>query len=133
MKVNNERNWWQTFAHQLKGVALVATMIAMGLSGTPVQAETVDKAPCMQDAAGFNLNCSANDIQLSEVTEEDINIIKPCLYPGDTTTFTAEFTTVLTAKARHDLGIYFAIDGDVNGDGALTGECSVSSLAYQLE
>ncbi len=130
MKKSRERSWWQTFAHQLKGAALVVAMIAMGLSGTSLQAETV-VAPCMQDAAGFNLNCTANDIQLSEVTEEDVTIIKPCRYPGDTTTFEAKFTTVLTAKARHDLGIYFAIDGDVNGDGALTGDCSVSSLEYQ--
>ncbi len=129
MKVNKKNHWWQTSAHQLKGVALGAAMIVMGLSGTPLLAETAE-GDCIQTAAGFNLNCSANDIQLSEVTEIKI-LDDGCAYLGDDVTFRATFETILTAKERHDIGIYFAIDGDVNGDGALTGECSVSSLEYQ--
>jgi hypothetical protein len=103
----------------------------------PALAETVVDG-CMQDAYQIlnhqSLNCTANDIQLSNVT--DLNITDPCQYPGDTVTFTATFETVLTAQARHDIGIYFSVDGDapapgeLTGDGALTGTCSVSTVDY---
>ena len=33
-------------------------------------------------------------------------------------------------SSRHDVGIYFSLDGDPNGDGALTGSCTVSTPAY---
>jgi len=104
------------------------------LGGTqPALAETVEDG-CMQDAYHLlkdqKLNCTANDIQLSEVAPGDVTITDPCDYPGDMVTFTAKFTTILTAQARHDIGIYFSTDGDVNGDGALTGACSVSTVDY---
>jgi hypothetical protein len=88
------------------------------------------KDGCMQDLAGYSLNCTANDVGLSEVMPGDVNILDPCTYPGDTTTFQARFTTVLTAQARHDIGIFFDLGGDPEKDGALTGTCSVSSLHY---
>lgn len=88
---------------------------------------------CMQDAAGFALNCTANDVRISRVLEP-VEITDPCDYPGDTTTFTATFETELTATARHDIGIYFDVGGDYPvGDGALTGTCSVSSLNYKVD
>jgi hypothetical protein len=59
-----------------------------------------------------------------------IEITDPCDYPNDDVTFTAEFEVDLTAKERHDIGIYFATDGDGNGDGALTGGCSITSLPW---
>lgn len=127
MKTNNKRDGWQILSHLLRGLAIPFFMV---LAFVNVSAETIPEAPCMQDAAGFNLKCTANDIQLSEVAEDDLTIIDPCSYPGDQTTFKARFTTILTAQKRHDIGIYFAIDGDVNGDGALTGKCSVSSVPY---
>lgn len=114
----------------MKNFLLAIPLLMVLAFSTPISAETITGV-CMEDAAGFSLNCTANDIQLSEVLPGDLNIIKGCDFPGDTTTFEARFTTVLTAQARHDLGIYFAIDGDLNGDGALTGSCSVSSLDYK--
>ena len=51
MKKSRERSWWQTFAHQLKGAALVAAMIAMGLIGTPLQAAS---------DMGYNLQACRN-------------------------------------------------------------------------
>ena len=107
------------------------SLIALLLFSAPVFAETVNNADCMETAAGFNLNCTANDISLSEVLPEDITITEPCSYAGDDVTFTAVFNTVLTAKARHDIGIYFDVSGDIEEDGALTGNCSVSSVEYQ--
>ncbi|MFO7696441.1 MAG: hypothetical protein R6X16_04705 [Anaerolineae bacterium] len=84
---------------------------------------------CMQDVAGFSLVCSANDVRLSRAMEP-ILISDPCDFPGDTVTFMATFETVLTAQARHDIGIYFATDGDPNGDGAVTGTCTSSTVPY---
>jgi len=114
---------------------LAGTLLLCGAQ--PALAETAVDG-CMQDAYQMlnnqSLNCTANDIQLSNVT--DLNITDPCEYPGDTVTFTATFETVLTAQARHDIGIYFSTDGDVpapgavTGDGALTGTCSVSTVDY---
>lgn len=115
----------------MKNFLLAIPLLMVLAFSTPISAETISPSACMEDAAGFSLNCTANDIQLSEVLPGDLTIIKGCDFPGDTTTFEARFTTVLTAQARHDLGIYFAIDGDLNGDGALTGSCSVSSLDYK--
>jgi hypothetical protein len=85
--------------------------------------------PCMEETAGFGLNCTANDVQLSAA--ENIEILDDgCAYPGDTVTFRADFRVVLTAQARHDIGIWFAQDGDLNGDGAITGTCTAATPAY---
>lgn len=96
--------------------------------------QTVADAQCMQDRAGFSLTCTANDVGIAGVARnsdgsDDITIIDPCSQAGDSVTFTARFDVLLTAQERHDIGIYFATDGDPNGDGALTGSCSVSTLA----
>jgi hypothetical protein len=72
----------------------------------------------MQDLAGFALNCTANDVQISRATV--LEITDPCEYPGDKTTFVADFEVVVTAKERYDIGLYFATDGDLNKDGAIS-------------
>lgn len=63
-----------------------------------------------------------------------------CAFAGDFTSFAATFIVELSAQARYDIGLYFGIDGDPNGDGALTGSlfsddeppenisCSISTL-----
>src|SRR5205823_470308 len=38
-------------------------------------------------------------------------------------TFQADFRVLLTAQTRYDIGMYIATDGDLNGNGALTGQC----------
>jgi cysteine-rich repeat protein len=91
-----------------------------------------DRAPaavydaCMEDAAGFGLNCTANDIQLAGVTNVVV-LDDGCAFPGDTVTFDATVELLLTAQARHDVGIYFATDA---GD-ALNGSCLVDTLPFQ--
>jgi hypothetical protein len=98
-------------------------------------AEQVD-AYCMQDQAGFELNCTANDIQISGVAKnpdgsDRLEVLDDgCAYPGDTVTFTATFDVVVTAKERHDVGIYFVTDGDPDGDGAISGACNISTMPY---
>ncbi len=63
MKVNNKRSLWQTFVHRFKGTALVAGMIAMGLSGTPLQAVSIDLEGCR--------NSDTNGYTLSSLTDAD--------------------------------------------------------------
>jgi len=84
---------------------------------------------CIQDVADFGLNCTANDVRVAEATNITIHD-DGCAFPGDTVTFTADFTVELTAQTRYDLGIWFANDGDPNGDGALTGSCTAATPAY---
>jgi len=72
---------------------------------------------------GGTLNCTANDVQLASVT--DVTILDDgCAFIGDTVTFDADYEIVLTAQARHDIGIYLAEDG---GD-ALFGTCEIATL-----
>lgn len=130
----------------LGGRALaVGALFALMTSSGPVLGDTVE-AGCMQDLAGFDLTCTANDVQIASA--ENIEILDTlsnpedpgCAYLGDTVTFRATFKTVVTAKERYDIGLYFAIDGDPNGDGAIsafdangvsTGDgCSVSTVDY---
>ncbi len=51
-----------------------------------------------------------------------------CAFPGDLTSFAATFEIEMNAQERYDIGLFFAVDGDPNGDGALTGTCSISTL-----
>ncbi|MDH3458587.1 MAG: hypothetical protein OER90_17235, partial [Gemmatimonadota bacterium] len=83
---------------------------------------------CMEQVAQRGLNCTANDVSLATVT--NLVIDDPCDFPGDLATFTATFETVLTAQARHDIGIFFDVAADPEGDGALTGTCQISTLNY---
>jgi hypothetical protein len=84
----------------------------------------------MQDIAGFNLQCTANDVQIASAT--DIVVLDDgCAFPGDTVDFEAVFEVVVTAKERFDIGLYFATDGDSNNDGAISGVCSVSTPDYR--
>jgi hypothetical protein len=92
-------------------------------------ANVLSTVPCMQDTAGFGLNCSANDVQLAAATNIVI-LDDGCAFLGDEVTFAADFEVVLTAQARHDIGIWFAQDGDPNGDGAITGTCTAATPAY---
>ena len=87
---------------------------------------------CMEDVyqaygGAGSLQCTANDVRVASVT--NITILDDgCLFVGDTITFSADYEIVLTAQARHDIGVYLATDGDPNADGALTGNCTILTL-----
>jgi hypothetical protein len=108
-----------------------------------------DSAGCIQDVwqdhgNTQNLTCTANDVQLAEVANicvltdpNDPNSAcrvndegKPICTQGTTFTFTADFQVLLTAQTRYDIGVYFASDGG-NGDGALTGDCTLTTIDPQ--
>jgi hypothetical protein len=56
-----------------------------------------------------------------------------CKYPGDTVTFTADFQVSSSANTRLDIGLWFAVDGDPNNDGALTGGCLAETPFYNKD
>jgi hypothetical protein len=118
--------------------ALLASILVTGLLGAPdtVWGEFAEGF-CMQEQAGFSLNCTANDVEIAGVARDPdtgeplLEITDPCDYPGDETTFTATFDIVLNAKDRTDVGIYFVRDGDPNGDGAVSGLCTIGVLPIE--
>jgi len=87
---------------------------------------------CMEDIYGGSLGCTAKDIKIVAAT--DVTILDDgCQYPGDTVHFTATFQVESSAKTRYDIGLWFGVDGDDNGDGALTGNCLVGTPFYDLD
>jgi uncharacterized repeat protein (TIGR01451 family) len=116
--------------------AIVLALIAGFLFSIPPvmadgagNADVLEDVACMQDTAGFDLNCTANDISIAGV-ENLVILDDGCAFPGDNVTFRADFRVLLTAQERHDAGLWFALDGDPNGDGALTGTCTAATPAY---
>jgi hypothetical protein len=115
---------------------LFVLLAGLGFNITPVLADgsgvadvTATPVPCMQETAGFGLTCTANDVKIASA--QNIFILDDgCAFPGDDVTFTANFEVVLTAKERHDVGIWFSSDGDPNMDGALSGSCWASTPPY---
>jgi hypothetical protein len=110
----------------------------------PAYPETLFNQVCMQtnynnQNGSQNLNCNANDVRVATAIQSSISIssggechiengVNKCTCdPSGDVTFTADFEVLLTAQARYDYGIYWATDGDANGDGALTGTCSITT------
>jgi len=125
---------WLRWSLLAQGIVIAVLFMSLGNIQTAT-ADQIDNG-CMQDIAGFGLNCTANDVQISGVaknpdgSDQLVIIDDGCAYPGDTVTFTATFDVVVTAKERHDVGIYFVTDGDPNGDGAISGACNISTMPY---
>src|SRR6266581_4465899 len=65
--------------------------------------DTIPNSVCMQTAAGFALQCTANDVRIARTTHLTFD---PCTQPGATTkiSFVAEFN--LTAQDRYDIGVW---------------------------
>jgi hypothetical protein len=123
---------------------ILLCVVAMGgllLGAQPASA--LSDNVCMQTnytnhGLGQTLNCTANDVQVARATNIDVtsggechfeNGVKVCTCNlGGNVTFSADYEVVLTAQTRYDIGIYFATDGDPNGDGALTGACRLNTI-----
>lgn len=118
--------------------AAVGWLFLQGTAVAALPAPAPQTAGCMQDQAGFALNCSANDVRVSQVARRAdgspaIEIHDDgCAYPGDKVDFTATFEIVTTATSRYDIGVYFSTDLDEAQDGALTGSCAISALDASL-
>ena len=84
---------------------------------------------CMEEAYGSALGCTAKDIKI--VNAQNITILDDgCRFPGDTVRFSANFQVESSATTRYDIGLWFAIDGDQNNDGALRGQCTAATPYY---
>jgi hypothetical protein len=78
-------------------------------------------------APSNRVNCSANDISLSNV----VSVSPDACIKGSTFDVTATFQVNVTANGRYDPGFFFRTDGGLNarGDGTgATGICSLSAL-----
>ena len=107
---------------KVKLIELCALLLplAMALGPLSASAQITISNGCMEDIAGFSLVCTANDVRIASA--QDIKILDDgCAYAGDTVDFKATFEVLLGAQERHDIGLYFATDGDPNLDGAITG------------
>jgi hypothetical protein len=98
-------------------VALHALLWTLAWTGT------ASALPCLEDKFGGDVNCTANDISITDVTDIDVTD-DGCTSPDDTVTFNATLTVVTTATARYDVGVFIG-EGGVQ---AQTGECSVYAL-----
>ena len=61
--------------------------------------QTLSNQVCMQTAAGFGLQCSANDISLALTS--GLQVIDGCAFPGDTATISFVGKFQLTAQDRY--------------------------------
>jgi hypothetical protein len=136
--MNSRTNTTSTRLMTAGGFSAIVAMLLFAppfaLADNQGNADTVIGEVCMQDVyddfgQGGGLNCTANDVKLATAT--DITILDDgCAFPGDTVTFTAAFQVEVNSGSANDIGIYIALDGDPNADGALTGTCTVSTPAY---
>ncbi len=126
------------FRHLCTGLLpILLGVLAVGgllLGAQPASAQ----GTCIQDvwqAHGNkqNLTCTANDVTLSSATNINITAGGSCATgvcqcnENQQVTFTADFEMDLTADTRYDIGFYIATDGDPNGDGAITGQCTATA------
>lgn len=137
------------------GLLLITGLASAGLEGSgDGESRVMSPAPCMSElfkakGGGGGLNCTSNDIRVAGVaprtvvgpngepvgspdlttlpytTPGDTAPHTGCRYEGDKVRFKARFNLLLSATARYDIGIFFAVDGDTNGDGAYTSDPDV--------
>ena len=120
----NRMNGWHRGLPGLLGVLAVGGLLC---EAQPASATN----NCMQDTWKLgghsqSLGCTANDVKVAyadNIRGLNGNPITMC-NQGATFSFFADFHLALNATSRSNIGLYFATDGDSNGDGALTGMCS---------
>ncbi len=110
--------------------ASVCLLLSGLVVGGSAHAQFSVDAGCAEDQAGIDLGCAAKEVLFSE---NSVNIIDGCDFPGDTATVELQVNIELNAQTRYDIGLYLATDGDPNGDGALTGQCRINTLPEPIE
>ncbi len=80
-----------------------------------------EAAPCLQDAFGAPVECTASDVSI--VTVSDMQVGDFCEFEGDVLSFDATFEIAAQSQKRYDVGLYVGVDGQ-----ALTGTCTVAVL-----
>jgi hypothetical protein len=106
----------------------LAAIVGVVLSASMAHGQMQIQNGCMEETSGDGtLQCTAADVRISDVTNVAV-LDDGCAFPGDTVTFTATWRVVTGAQERYDIGLYFATDGDPDGDGAEGGQCSINTL-----
>ena len=85
---------------------------------------------CIEEQAGRSLVCTANDVRVAyadNIRNTSGAALSQCVR-GQTFSFIADFHVQTTATSRYDIGLYFATDGDPNGNGARSGVCSANII-----
>jgi len=85
---------------------------------------------CIEEQAGRSLVCTANDVRVAyadNIRNTSGAALSQCVR-GSTFSFIADFHVQTTATSRYDIGLYFATDGDPNGNGARSGLCSANII-----
>jgi Domain of unknown function DUF11 len=103
---------------------------ALALAGLLMGSQPASAQSCISEQAGKSLVCTANDIQVAfadNVRDTSGKPLTQCT-DGQTFSFIADFHVTTTASTRYDIGLYFATDGDPNGDGARSGVCSANII-----
>ena len=92
------------------------------LSFAPARA-LIPQGGCVDEVTGASNNCTANDVTFSAVglgVQDD-----GCVSPVDTVDVMLRGTVRnTTSKSRYDIGLFVSVDGDPQGDGALSGTCA---------
>lgn len=105
------------------GRILAAVVVLAILGAVPPATAVIQGGGCVNEVSGDNNNCTANDLTFVAVglgVQDD-----GCVDANDTVSiFLRARVSNTTAQTRYDVGLYFATDGDPNGDGALSGVCA---------
>lgn len=104
---------------------VILSLVALMPSIQSVNAQT-----CVEEQAGKSMICTGNDVRVTFADNiRDISgaPLSQCM-SGKTFSFIADFHVQTTAKSRYDVGLYFAIDGDPNSDGASSGVCNANII-----
>ena len=88
---------------------------------------------CVEEHSGKTMICTGNDVRVTFADNiRDISgaPLTQCI-SGKTFSFIADFHVQTTAKSRYDIGLYFAIDGDPNSDGASSAICNANIIRHR--
>jgi len=112
------------FTYRVASIVLV--LLGGGLAAVPTFA-LIQGGGCVNEVSGDTNNCTANDLTFVAVglgIQDD-----GCVSINDTVSiFLRAQIANTTAQTRYDVGMYFATDGDPNGDGGESGICSRETL-----
>ncbi|MFV7770594.1 hypothetical protein [Shewanella marisflavi] len=113
------------------GIVLISCATLYGATTTTANAsffpQKMDQA-CMAEQAGFNLNCTANDVRVSKVDNIrniDGSSDKVECNLGEEVTFIADVTITTTANERYDYSVYLPEGNWSAQDSNPNNECSI--------
>lgn len=113
---------------QIFSVNRLFTVLVLATTRLGNQSATAET--CIEEQAGKPMACSANDVRVAfadNIRNTFGASLAQCIR-GQRISFIADIHVRTTAISRYDIGLYFATDGDPNGDGARSGLCSANII-----